>query len=154
MKPRIHSFLPFLYILVALALTCIVSCCFGTVIGHFIAYSPIVPVVRKMLVAFGSLIVLSAIVIKLKMQKQKRLLRNCDSDVSALRYFTLLLIIVPFVCNVLAIYTYCDFYFLQCSISLLFFVTGSLVAIRAKRYRYILFYFILFIALGGLVPPS
>ena len=120
----------------------------------FIAYSPIVPIVRKILVALGSLIILSAIAFKLKMRKQKRWLRDYDSDVLALRCFTLLLIIVPFTCNVLATYTYCDFYFLQCSVSLLFFVTGSLVSIRAKRYRYIFYYFILFIALGGLVPPS
>ena len=154
MKRTAHSFLPFLYILVALGLTCFVSCCFGAAIGRFIAYSPIVPIVRKSLVALGSLIILSAIAFKLKMRKQKRWLRDYDSDVLALRCFTLLLIIVPFTCNVLAIYTYCDFYFLQCSISLLFFMTGSLVAIRAKRYRYIFYYFILFIALGGLVPPS
>ena len=154
MKRMAHSFLPFLYILVALGLTCFVSCCFGAAIGHFIAYSPIVPIVRKILVALGSLIILSAIALKLKMRKQKRWLRDYDSDVLALRCFTLLLIIVPFTCNVLATYTYCDFYFLQCSVSLLFFVTGSLVSIRAKRYRYIFYYFILFIALGGLVPPS
>jgi len=154
MKRKAHSFLPFLYILVALGLTCFVSCCFGAAIGHFIAYSPIVPIVRKILVALGSLIILSAIAFKLKMRKQKRWLRDYDSDVLALRCFTLLLIIVPFTCNVLATYTCCDFYFLQCSVSLLFFVTGSLVSIRAKRYRYIFYYFILFIALGGLVPPS
>jgi hypothetical protein len=154
MKRTAHSFLPFLYILVALGLTCFVSCCFGAAIGHFIAYSPIVPIVRKILVALGSVIILSAIALMLKVRKQKRWLRDCDSDVLALRCFTLLLITIPFACNVLATYTYCDFYFLQCSVSLLFFVTGSLVSIRAKRYRYIFYYFILFIALGGLVPPS
>ena len=154
MKRTTHSFLPFFYILVALGLTCFVSCCFGAAIGHFIEYSPIVPIVRKILVALGSLIILSAIALKLKMRKQKRRLRDCDSDVLALRCFTLLLITIPFACNVLATYTYCDFYFLQCSVSLLFFVTGSLVSIRAKRYRYIFYYFILFITLGGLVPPS
>ena len=48
--------------------------------------------------------------------------------------------------------TYCDFWQLQQFIAVLLSFTGSVVEVRMRHYRYVLYYIILFLLIGGLIP--
>jgi len=75
-------------------------------------------------------------------------------DLKALPFFLVASFLVPFACLELGVATYCDFRAFQCSASFTLFLSGSLVALRAKRYRYILYYLVSFLFMGSLFPPT
>ncbi|MBR2837820.1 MAG: hypothetical protein IKE55_03470 [Kiritimatiellae bacterium] len=127
---------------------------FAQCIRDFIAYSPWVPIVRKMSLGSGCAIVAIAIaygtISKLRSSKVVVVM----SDEAALFPLIVVLIDVPLLCCELAVITYCDFWQLQQSVAFVLSFTGSLVAVRSKHYRYVLYYIILFLLFAGLIPPA
>ena len=126
----------------------------GGSISRFIAYSPSVPMIRKVLVLSGMFVVLGAIVAGL-VQKLRDKTQCCiASDKIALRCLLVAQFLIPFSCFMLASQTQCDILCFQSSAALLLLVTGSIVAVRSRMYRYIIYHLLVFILVGGLVPPS
>ena len=123
-------------------------------VSDFIAYSPRVPIVRKVSIGSGCVIVAIAFVYGAISRLRSVKVVVVMSDETALVFFLVMLIHVPFLCWSLASITHCDFWQFQSSACFLALVVGSLVAVRTKRYRYILYYAILFLLLGGIIPPA
>ena len=120
---------------------------------NFIAYSPRVPFVRMVFCVLGGVLLTSAFHYGLSARLCGKCVPVVMSDFASLRFFLVLLIVVPVLCFVLAAKTYCCFYQFQCSVAFSLFVFGSLIAIRTKRFRYIVYYLFLFLSLGGIIPP-
>ena len=120
---------------------------------NFIAYSPRVPFVRMVFCVLGGVLLTSAFLYGLSARLCGKCVPAVMSDFASLRFFLVLLIVVPVLCFVLAAKTYCCFYQFQCSVAFSLFVFGSLIAIRTKRFRYIVYYLFLFLSLGGIIPP-
>ena len=127
---------------------------FASSIENFIAYSPLVSFVRIMLVSCGCAIVLCSIAYCLLSSVYGMRVLVLMPDRTALFYFFAMLIVLPLSCYELAAVTHCDFWPFQSSASLFLFVYGSFVAVRARRYRYILYFLVLLLVLGWAVPPA
>ena len=123
-------------------------------IRDFIAYSPSVPVVRKILMGCGGMMIVIAVMYGLAAWFLKRRVAVIVSDITALKCFLAALFLIPLICFMLAATASCDFWPFQFSASLMLFMVGSLVAIRTRRHRYIFYYFMQLLLLGGLAPPS
>ena len=124
----------------------------GKELGKFIAYNQFVPMLRLLCVIIGCTFICFAIVIKVIASNRSSC--NLVTDACALKCFLVALTIVPLFCFEMAVFTVCDFWQFQCSASFVLFLSGSVVALRVKRYRYIIYYFILFLLFGGLIPPA
>ena len=143
---------------VVTSLVIAVSFLVGTECAHgvrdFIAYSPWVPIVRKISIGSGCAIVAIAVaygaICKLRYAKIVVVM----SDDTALFFFLVMLVGVTLLCFELASVTHCDFWQLQQSVAFVLSFTGGLVAVRTKRYRYVLYYILLFLLLGGIIPPT
>ena len=127
---------------------------FAHSMGDFIAYSPFVPFVRKLLIVFGSVIVAMAFTYGTISR-----LRHVEglvvmSDKAALLFLLVIMIDIPLLCWGLASITFCDFWQLQQSVCCVTLIEGVVVAVRTKHYRYILYYSILFLLLVGIVPAT
>ena len=120
---------------------------------NFIAYSPKVPFVRMVFCVSGVVLLASAFLYGLSARLCGKCVPVVMSDFSSLRLFLMLLIAVPVLCFVLAAKTNCCFHQFQCSAAFTLFVFGSLIAVRTKRFRYIIYYLVLFLSLGSIVPP-
>ena len=120
---------------------------------NFIAYSPRVPFVRMVFCVLGGVLLTSAFLYGLSARLCGKCVPVVMSDFASLRLFLMLLIAVPVLCFVLAAKTDCCFHQFQCSVAFSLFVFGSLIAIRTKRFRYIVYYLFLFLSLGGIIPP-
>ena len=120
---------------------------------NFIAYSPRVPFVRMVFCVLGGVLLTSAFLYGLSARLCGKCVPVVMSDFSSLRLFLMLLIAVPVLCFVLAAKTNCCFHQFQCSAAFTLFVFGSLIAVRTKRFRYIIYYLVLFLSLGSIVPP-
>lgn len=121
---------------------------------NFIAYSPKVPFVRMVFCVSGGVLLAGAFLYGLFVRLCGKRVPTVMSDFASLRFFLVLLIVVPVLCFVIAANTDCCFYRFQCSAAFSLFVFGSLIAIRTKRFRYILYYLSLFLLLGGIIPPQ
>lgn len=124
----------------------------GKELGNFIAYSQFVPTFRLVCVIIGCALICCAIIIKILASNRSSC--NLVTDACALKCFLVALIIVPLSCFEMAVITFCDFWQFQCYASFVLFLSGSVIALRVKRYRYIIYYFILFLLFGGLIPPT
>ena len=120
----------------------------------FIVYSPAVPAVRKALIVSGSAMIVIAGIYWMLARSCGRRTLELMSDHSALGFFLAALFVVPFSCFELSAMTGCYFFQFQGAASFVLFAAGSVVAVRTRRYRYIAFYLVLFLLLGGLVPPT
>ena len=117
----------------------------------FIAYSPAVPIVRKSLIVSGCAMIVIAGIYWMMARYCGRRTLELMSDHSALGFFLIALIVVPFSCFELSGITGCYFFQFQGAASFVLFAAGSIVAVRTRRYRYIAYYLVLFLLLGGLV---
>jgi len=126
----------------------------GHCLGHFIAYSPAVPVVRKVLVALGSAMVIFAASWWIAARFRGKCVPLLMPDIKSLPLFLFTSFLIPFTCLELAVATNCDFRAIQCSASFVISLLGSLVAARTKRYRYILYYLVMFLLMGSFFPPT
>ena len=125
---------------------------FAHTLGYFIAYSPSVSFVRKQLIVFGSVIMAMAVIYGTISR-----LRHVEglvvmSDKAALLFLLIIMIDTPLLCWGLASITFCDFWQLQQSVCCVALIEGVVIAVRIKHYRYILYYSILFLLLGGTAP--
>ena len=120
----------------------------------FIAYSPCVPFVRKQLMIFGSVIVAIAFIYGTISRFRHVGSVVVISDKLTLIVLIIIMIDVPLLCWGIASITYCDFWRLQQSVSCLALTEGIIIAVRTKHYRYVLYYSILFLLFGGIVPTT
>ena len=123
-------------------------------VRDFIAYSSLVPIVRKILIGSGCAIVAMAFAYGVISKHCSTKVVIVMSDETALFSFIVMLIDVPLLCYELAAITHCDFWQLQQSVALVLSFTGGLVAVRSKHYRYVLYYILLYLLLGGMIPPT
>lgn len=125
----------------------------GPRLGGFIAYSPQVPLLRKWLIGCGCAVTSAAVVLGIWSKLSKRRVMAV-SDVDTLSYFSWAMFLVPISCFLLTGTTKCDFLPFQSAASLLLFLSGSIVAVRTRRYKRILYYLILMLVFGGLSPAT
>lgn len=122
--------------------------------SEFIAYSPWVPTVRKILFVLGSAVVIMAfsyfMISKFFAVKDVVVM----SDRAALFFFLIMLVEVPLLCFGLVSITHCDFWQLQQASSCVIMVMGIVVAVRVQQWRYVFYYVILFLLFGGTSPPT
>lgn len=127
---------------------------FAHSLRDFIAYSPCVPFIRKQLMVLGSVIMAIAFIYGVISR-----LRHVEglvvmSDKSALLFLLIIMIDTPLLCWGLAAITFCDFWQLQQSVCCIALIEGIVIAVRTKHYRYVLYYFILFLLFGGIAPAT
>ena len=130
--------------------------CLGLVawLSDFILYGSQVPLLRKILVGSGVSVIVIAIACRLAAWRLNKRGIIVVSDAEALPNFLLAMISVPMLCFGFSAATRCDFLDFQAAASLTLFIEGSIVAVRVKKWRYVLYYAALFLLLGGLVPPT
>ena len=119
----------------------------------FIAYSPCVPFVRKQLMVLGSAIMAMAFIYGAISRLRHVEVLVVMSDKSAPLFLLIIMIDTPLLFWGLASITYCDFWQLQQSVSCIALIEGIVIAVRTKHYRYVLYYFILFL-FGGIAPTT
>ncbi len=119
----------------------------------FIAYSPCVPFVRKQLMVLGSAIMAMAFIYGAISRLRHVEVLVVMSDKSAPLFLLIIMIDTPLLFWGLASITYCDFWQLQQSVSCIALIEGIVIAVRTKHYRYVLYYFILFL-FGGIAPAT
>ncbi len=119
---------------------------------EFIAGTNSAHVVRKIVVLGGIVMIAISSLYALNAVIRKRHVAVIASDADALTFFLYALPVLSLSCFSISASTHCDFLMLQSATSLFLFLYGSIVAIRAKRYRYIVYYFLEFALLSGLAP--
>lgn len=127
---------------------------FAQCVRDFIAYSPWVPIVRKISLGSGCAIVAIAIAYGTISKLCSTKVVVVMSDKTSLFFFIVMLTDVTLLGYELASITCCDFWQLQQSVAFVLSFTGCLVAVRSKHYRYVLYFIILFLLLGGVIPPT
>ena len=125
-----------------------------TGISEFIAYSPAVPIVRLSFIMLGSLVVVAAFVYWWTCRICNRPVIVYAPDHVVLPVILAAMILVPFLCYALASATRCEFWQFQHGVSFALMVTGCFFSVRTRRFRYILYYLISYLLLGGTCPPT
>ena len=126
---------------------------FAHSLRDFIAYSPCVPFVRKQLMVLGSAIMAMAFIYGAISRLRHVEVLVVMSDKSAPLFLLIIMIDTPLLFWGLASITYCDFWQLQQSVSCIALIEVIVIAVRTKHYRYVLYYFILFL-FGGIAPTT
>ena len=122
-------------------------------IREFMFYDSQVSIVRTALMVTGGLIVVAAAAFAVSRRISHR---KCDLDIvsdrAALRGFAIAMLLVLVFCWTLMGALGCDAMPLQAGAMSCLALFGSLVAIRAKRKRWIIVYFLIWILTGALAP--
>ena len=143
-----------MFTLLAISVSFLGGTGFAHSVRDFIAYSSLVPIVRNILIGSGCAIVAMAFAYGVISKLYSTKVVIVMSDETALFLFIVMLIDVPLLCYELAAITYCDFWQLQQSVAFVLSFTGGLVAVRSKHCRYVLYYIVLYLLLGGIIPPT
>ncbi len=122
-------------------------------IREFMFYDSHVSVVRTALMVIGGVIVIAAAAFAVSRRISHR---KCDLDIvsdrAALRGFAVAMLLVLVFCWTLMCELGCDAMPLQAGAMSCLVVVGSVFAIRAKRKRWIVVYFLIWMLAGALAP--
>ena len=122
-------------------------------IREFMFYDSHVSVVRTALMVIGGVIVIAAAAFAVSRRISHR---KCDLDIvsdrAALRGFAIAMLLVLVFCWTLMCELGCDAMPLQAGAMSCLAVVGSVFAIRAKRKRWIIVYFLIWMLTGALAP--
>ncbi len=122
-------------------------------IREFMFYDSHVSVVRTALMVIGGVIVIAAVAFAVSRRISHR---KCDLDIvsdrAALRGFAVAMLLVLVFCWTLMCSVLCDAMPFQAGAMSCLAVVGSVVAIRAKRKRWIIVYFLIWMLTGALAP--
>ena len=122
-------------------------------IREFMFYDSHVSVVRTALMVIGGVIVIAAVAFAVSRRISHR---KCDLDIvsdrAALRGFAIAMLLVSVFCWTLMGELGCDAMPLQAGAMSCLAVVGSVVAIRAKRKRWIIVYWLIWMFAGALCP--
>ena len=122
-------------------------------IREFMFYNTQVSIVRTALMVTGGLIVVVAAAFAVSRRISHR---KCDLDIvsdrTALRGFAVAMLLVLVFCLTLMSVVGCDAVPLQAGAMSCLALFGSVVAIRAKRKRWIIVYFLIWMLVGALAP--
>ena len=122
-------------------------------IREFMFYDSQVSIVRTALMVIGGMIIVAAVAFAVSRWISHR---KCDLDIlsdrAALRGFAVAMLLALVFCMTLMSIVECDAMPLQAGAMSCLALFGSLVAIRAKRKRWIIFYFLIWMLAGTLAP--
>ena len=122
-------------------------------IREFMFYNSQVSIVRTALMVTGGLIVVVAAAFAVSRRISHR---KCDLDIvsdrAALRGFAVAMLLASVFCLTLMSVVGCDAVPLQAGAMSCLTLLGSVVAIRAKRKRWIIVYFLIWMLVGALAP--
>ncbi len=122
-------------------------------IREFMFYDSHVSVVRTALMVIGGVIVIAAAAFAVSRRISHR---KCDLDIvsdrAALRGFAVAMLLASVFCLTLMSVVRCDAVPLQAGAMSCLALLGSVVAIRAKRKRWIIVYFLIWMLVGALAP--
>ena len=122
-------------------------------IREFMFYDSHVSVVRTALMVIGGVIVIAAVAFAVSRRISHR---KCDLDIvsdrAALRGFAIAMLLVSVLSRTLMGVLGCDAMPLQAGAMSCLAVVGSVVAIRAKRKRWIIVYWLIWMFAGALCP--
>ena len=122
-------------------------------IREFMFYDSHVSVVRTALMVIGGMIIVAAAAVAISSRISRR---KCDLDIvsdrAALRGFAVAMLLVFVFCWTLMGTVGCDAMPLQAGAMSCLAVVGSVFAIRAKRKRWIIVYFLIWMLAGTLAP--
>ena len=122
-------------------------------IREFMFYDSQVSIARTALMVTGGLIVVAAVAFAVSRRISHR---KCDLDIlsdrAALRGFAVAMLLALVFCLTLMSIVGCDAVPLQAGIMSCLALLGSVVAIRAKRKRWIIAYWLIWVLTGALAP--
>lgn len=110
-----------------------------------------VELVRHLLIYVGAAVAFISVIGRIAMWFFGKKDKTVISDDEALRLLLCLMAAIAFFCIILESRTKCDFSMFRSGSSLALAVIGSIVAVRAKRPRYVLYYLLVFFATAGIL---